>query len=121
MDLARPAGQHEGRGVELGDDRGAGEAVAGAERRAVVERHLASRPTPDATGKRSPGVAPCPRASIGRGGRGHAAGRLDAQGHQLDRRLEREAVEALMRGGEGGLDGRRVRRAHGTATSPPWP
>ena len=29
MDLAGPAGQHQGRGIELGDDRGAVDPVAG--------------------------------------------------------------------------------------------
>src|SRR6185437_16540231 len=35
---------------------------------------------------------------------GHAAGRFDAQGHQLDRRVEREPVERLVRGLERGGD-----------------
>src|SRR5437899_3097292 len=40
MDLTRPAGQHQGRGIELGDDGGSLDRVAGAQRSAVIERHL---------------------------------------------------------------------------------
>ena len=38
------------------------------------------------------------------GRRGHAAGRFHPQGHELHRRIEREAVEALMRRRKGGFD-----------------
>ena len=40
MHLAAPSGRDERGRVELGDDRRPGEAVAGAERRAVVDRHV---------------------------------------------------------------------------------
>ena len=113
MDLAAPAGQHEGRGVELGDDGRAGDACR--RRRASRGRRAAPapRPTSKCTGKL---VARLGAGALGQHRarrRGHAAGRLDAQGHELDGGFEREAVEALVGRGEGRLDAARRRRPTG--------
>ena len=70
MHFPCPVRQDERRGIELGNDGRAGDAIAGAEGGPVEERHLAPFPRRNAPGDGRSSAAPEPLASIGRGGAG---------------------------------------------------
>jgi hypothetical protein len=115
VDLGGMARQQQGGSVELRQDRRAGDAVAGAEPGAIVDRGVGpagsqrDRLMPDDRGSR----VPAGRQFRQLRRREHAE-RIDTQGHDLDRRVGlRKGVKALVpavKRGDRGLDTHHVNR-----------